>query len=88
MARLMPNPEVRSRLKGYFKENLGVPFIITFMVMLMMCAGLLIANMEDYANTLATIAYFFLVIGVFLQFISFIKSERAKSHPKKIKNVD
>jgi len=44
--------------------------------------------MEDYANTLATIAYFFLVIGVLLQFISFIKSERAKSHPKKIKNVD
>ena len=79
----MPNPEVRSRLKGYFKENLGAPFIITFMVMLMMCAGLLIANMEDSANTLATIAYFFLVIGVTLQFVSFIRSERAKSHQKR-----
>jgi len=84
----MPNPEVRSRLKSYLKENLGAPFIITFMIMLMMCAGLLIANMEDSANTLATIAYFFLVIGVLLQFISFIKSERAKSHPKKGLNVD
>ena len=86
MQKLMPNPEVRSRLKSYLKENLGAPFIITFM--LMMCTGLLTTNMEDYANTLATIAYFFLVIGVLLQFISFIKSERAKSHPKKGLNVD
>jgi len=53
------------------------------MIMLMMCAGLLIADMEDSANTLATIAYFFLVIGVTLQFVSFLRSERARSHQKK-----
>ena len=76
MRRLMPNPEVRSRLKGYFKENLGAPFIITFMIMLMTCTGLYITNMKEEANILATVAYFFLTIGVILQLLSYIRSKK------------
>lgn len=77
----MLSPKVKSRLKIYFRENPGGPFIIAFMVILMVCAGLLIVDKEDYANALAIGAYFSLVIGVTLQFISFIRSEKAKSPP-------
>jgi len=65
--------QILPRVKRYFKENLGVPFIIVFQVLLLICAGLLIIGNAELANGVATGAYFLLVIGVFLQLVSFIR---------------
>lgn len=52
------------RLRKYSKEKPSAPFIIGFMVLLMICAFLLIFKAEKAAEQLANIAYFCLVIGV------------------------
>jgi|GEM_PF-6227396 len=49
--------------------------MIAFMMMLVMCAGLLALGNELLANEIAIYAYFSLVIGVVLQLIAFIKEE-------------
>lgn len=61
------------RVKRYFRENLGAPFIIVFQGLLLVCAGLLIVGNAELANGVATGAYFSLVIGVVLQLISFLR---------------
>jgi len=61
------------RVKRYFRENLGAPFIIMFQVLLLVCAGLLVVGNAELANGVATGAYFSLVIGVVLQLISFLR---------------
>lgn len=61
------------KVKKHFRENLGVPFIITFQMLLLVCASLLIVGNVSLANGVATGAYFSLVIGVVLQLISFLK---------------
>lgn len=61
------------RLKRYFRENLGAPFIIAFQVLLLGCAGLLVQGNSALANEVAIYAYYSLVIGVVLQLICFMK---------------
>ena len=61
------------RVKRYFRENLGAPFIIVFQALLLVCAGLLILGNAELANGVATGAYFSLVIGVVLQLFSFLR---------------
>jgi heme/copper-type cytochrome/quinol oxidase subunit 4 len=61
------------RAKEYFRENLGAPFVIGFQILLLTCAGLLVIGNSALANDLAVAAYFSLVIGVVLQFVSFLK---------------
>jgi hypothetical protein len=58
---------------SYLGENWGAPFIIAFMIILMMCAYLLACGNEFAANVLAVYAYYFLVVGVVLQLICYIK---------------
>jgi len=58
---------------SYLGENWGAPFIITFMIILMICAYLLACGNEFAANMLAVYAYYFLVVGVVLQLICYIK---------------
>lgn len=60
------------RVKKYFRENLGAPFIMVFQALLLVCAGLLIVGSAELANGIAIGAYFSLVIGVVLQLISFM----------------
>jgi hypothetical protein len=62
-----------TRLYSYIKENWGAPFIITFMILLLSAAGALINNLEALANEIAIYAYYSLCIGVFLQFLCFLK---------------
>ena len=64
---------------GYFKENWGAPFIIAFMILLIIAAGYLSAGNESFANELAIYAYYSLVVGVLLQLASFIRHSRRKS---------
>lgn len=61
------------RVKRYFMENLGAPFVIGFQILLLTCAGLVIQGNSSLANEVAIYAYYSLVIGVFLQLISFLR---------------
>jgi len=54
-------------------ENLGAPFVIGFQILLLTCAGLVIQGNSSLANEVAIYAYYSLVIGVFLQLISFLR---------------
>jgi len=65
--------KVKASTAKYFRENLGAPFIIGFMALLIVCAGLLIQGNSSLANDVAVYAYYFLVIGVVLQLASYLK---------------
>jgi hypothetical protein len=73
---------LKERTRKYFKENPGAPFILAFMVTLMLSAVLLIVGNDVYANVAATCGYFSLVIGVILQLVSFIRSSKRDSNQK------
>ncbi|GEM_PF-5849317 len=66
-----------------FKENPGRPFIIAFMILLIIAAIFLALGNEFLANKFAEYAYYNLVLGVVLQLIAIIKEERRKSKVKK-----
>jgi fumarate reductase subunit C len=61
------------RIKNYFRRNPETLFIVVFQVLLLVCAGLLISGNSFWAEGLAVVAYFSLVIGVVLQLISFLR---------------
>jgi len=61
------------RVKRYLRENPGASFIIGFQLLLLVCAGLLIGGNFVWAEGVAVVAYFSLVIGVVLQLISFLR---------------
>jgi hypothetical protein len=50
--------------------------ILLFMALLIMCAFLLILHLEPFAEQLANVAYFALVVGVGIKFVKFVKEER------------
>ena len=61
------------KVKGYVKENWGSPFIVGFMLLLIVAAVSLSAGLSSLADTVAVYAYYALVAGVFLQLASFLK---------------
>jgi len=61
------------KLKGYFKENWGSPFVVGFMLFLIAAAVSLYAGFSSLADNAAVYAYYALVAGVFLQLASFLK---------------
>ena len=61
------------RLRSYFRENWGAPAIICFMVLLLVAALFLAGDMEEIADAIAVCAYYFLVAGVILQIICYVK---------------
>ena len=61
------------RVKGYVRENWGAPFIVGFMVLLIIAAGFLVMGLAVLANEVAVYAYYALVAGVVLQFVCFLK---------------
>lgn len=62
-----------TRVKEYFRGNLGVPFIIVFQMLLLVCADLLIQGKSVLADEVAVFAYYLLLIGVVLQLVSFLR---------------
>lgn len=62
------------KVKMYFRENLGAPFVIGFQVLLLVAAGFLVVGNSGLANEVAVYAYYLLVVGVFLQLVSFVRS--------------
>jgi uncharacterized membrane protein len=62
-------------VKRFVKENWGAPFIVGFMFLLIGAAVLpsISSELVDLANITAVWAFFALVAGVVLQFVSFLK---------------
>ncbi len=72
----MANIDV-GRLKRYIRENWGAPFVVAFILLIAICAGLMICGRQPLADDIAAYAYYALVVGVALQFVFFLKkSER------------
>lgn len=64
------------KLKRFFKENLGAPFIIFFQILLFMCAILVVLNKTGIIRQILVYALYLLLIGVLLQTISFISKRK------------
>lgn len=64
------------RVKGYVRENLGAPFILTFMALLIVVAVSLVVGLASLANDVAIWSYCSLVAGVILQLVCFLKYGR------------
>jgi hypothetical protein len=74
--------EMPARIKGYVRENWGAPFIVGFMLLLMVAAASLSMNLADLANEVAIFAYYALVAGVVLQMASFLKYNKRNGENK------
>jgi len=61
------------KVKRYFRENWSAPFVLGFLVLLVVAAVFLAAGLEWWANEVANYAYFALVAGVVLQLVWFLK---------------
>jgi hypothetical protein len=61
------------RVKGYVRENWGAPFIVGFMLLLMVAAVSLAMGLPVLADGVAIVAYCALVAGVVLQLACFLK---------------
>jgi hypothetical protein len=61
------------RVKGYFRENWGAPFILAFMALLIVAAVSLVAGLASLANDVAIWSYCSLVVGAILQLVCFLK---------------
>jgi hypothetical protein len=61
------------KVKRYLRENWGSPFIVAFMLLLLSAAVYLSSGLSSLANAIAIYAYYALVAGVILQFVSFLK---------------
>lgn len=64
------------KIKSYIKENWGSPFIIAFMVLLISTAVFLSAGLSYIADTIAIYAFYALVTGVVLQFVSLLRCRK------------
>ena len=65
--------KIMIKVKGYVRENWGAPFIVGFMLFLVVAAVSLSAGLSSVADTAAVYAFYVLVVGVFLQLASFLK---------------
>jgi len=66
-------------IKRYFSRNLGAFFILVFQALIFVCAFYLIQESSSLANVAAILAYCFLIVGVVLQAISFIRYKESGS---------
>jgi hypothetical protein len=61
------------RVKGYVRENWGAPFIMGFILLLIIAATSLSAGLASLAEEVAVYAYYALTIGVIGQLICYLK---------------
>ncbi|MGC8558407.1 MAG: hypothetical protein ACP5NC_05375 [Nitrososphaeria archaeon] len=64
------------RARSYLRENMGAPFIIAFVVLLLSAAIMFSLNDAYWANLLSEYAYFAILIGVILQAVSLKTGKR------------
>jgi heme/copper-type cytochrome/quinol oxidase subunit 4 len=68
--------EFRARVKGYVRGNWGAPFVVGFMLLLMIAAASLSIGLAALADEVAVCAFFALVVGVILQLVYYLKYNR------------
>jgi len=61
------------KTRRYLRENWGAPFVIVFMILLIVAAVYLSFGLSDFANSVAVYAFYSLVLGVALQIASYVK---------------
>jgi hypothetical protein len=66
------------KIKKYLRENPGAPFIAGSITLLLISAVLLSIGLSTQADITAEYTYYLLVIGVVLQFVSYLREKRAK----------
>lgn len=60
------------KVKNYMVRNLGAPFILIFDALILTVAFMVVRE-NTFVNDLAVLAYCFLVVGVILQAISYVR---------------
>jgi hypothetical protein len=60
-------------VKRYVRENWGAPFIVAFMVFLVVAAVSMSTGLDALADDVAVYAYYALIGGVVLQLVCFLK---------------
>jgi hypothetical protein len=60
-------------VKRYVRENWGAPFIVAFMVFLVVAAVSVATGLDALADDVAVYAYYALIGGVVLQLVCFLK---------------
>lgn len=65
--------KITIKVNGYIKQNWGSPFIVGFMLLLVVAAVSLSAGLASFADNVAVLAYHTLVAGVLLQIVSLFK---------------
>ncbi len=65
--------KIPERVKKFLRESWGAPFILGFMLLLMVAATSLLTGLTSLANEVAVYAYYSLVVGVVLQLACFLK---------------
>lgn len=65
--------KILAKIKGFVRENWGAPFVLAFMLLLLVAAACLAFGIEWLANEVAVYAYYALVFGVVLQLVCFLK---------------
>jgi len=64
------------KLRQYLKTNPGSGFVLAFMFLLVICVFLLIFKWEKMAEQIVIWAYLFLVMGIVLKLIRFLKERK------------
>jgi undecaprenyl pyrophosphate phosphatase UppP len=60
-------------VKRYVRENWGAPFIVGFIVLLVVAAVSMASGLDALADDVALYAYYALIGGVVLQLVCFLK---------------
>lgn len=61
------------RVKRFLRENPGAFFVLSFQVLLVVCAVLSVFGFSSFAESVAVVAYFSLLVGVGLQLVCLVR---------------
>jgi hypothetical protein len=71
-----PVGEFPARVKRFVRENWGAPFIVGFMLLLMIVAVISSMSSATMTDAVAVYAYYALVVGIILQLVCFLKNSK------------
>ncbi|UCB60780.1 MAG: hypothetical protein JSW72_01580 [Candidatus Bathyarchaeota archaeon] len=77
--RLLVVRKALAKTWDYFRENWGAPFVMGFMLFLIVAAIFLSIGLDACADDVAVYAYCALVVGAALQSASFLRTIRRSS---------
>jgi hypothetical protein len=72
------NNETRAKIRKYVTKKWWAPFIIGFICLLVVAAGLLAMGLVAQAEVVGALSYFTLVAGLIIHFACFLRHENRK----------